>query len=108
LGSRHHSLDLSEIADITDMLSGFQEHNSCRIMMLVRVEVTKRERGLVIEAIAYPMEGECTVATQLASVNVKCSTMNLRAWNSALTHVMYALDFQLALNELGHAAPKSV
>jgi hypothetical protein len=101
-------LDLSEIADVTDMLSGFQEHNTCRITMLVTVEVSKPNRGLVIEAKAYPMEGECTEATLLASVSVKCSTMNLKAWNSALTHVMYALDFQLALSELGHAKPKSV
>jgi len=37
---------------------------------------------------------------------VKCSTLNLKKWNSALIHAMYALDFQLALKELGHAEPK--
>lgn len=106
MGSRHHSLDLSEIADVTDMLNGFQQHNSCRIVVEVSVEVVDQVPGIVLVAKAYEGDPALLGAKPLGSVSVKCSTMNLKAWNSALIHVMYALDFQLALNELGHAAPQ--
>jgi len=106
LASRHHSLEMSEIADVTDMLNGFQTHNSCLITVEVSVEVVNKAPGLVLLAKAWKAEEVRSGASLLASVSVKCSAMNLKQWNSALTHVMYALDFQLALLELGHAAPQ--
>lgn len=106
MASRHHSLDLSEIADITDMLLGFQEHNSCLVSLGVTVEAEGKHRSLVISVEAWTTDSNRTGAPLLASVSVKCSALNLRNWNSALTHALYALDFQLALLELGHAEPK--
>lgn len=106
MGSRHHSLDLSEIADVTDMLFGFEEHNSCQITLNVSCEQAGVVRTLMVEATAWE-KGKLPVgANCLASVNVTCSALNLRNWNSALTHALYALDFQLALNEMGHAKPQ--
>jgi len=97
---------MTEVADCVDMLCGFEEHNSCRITVEVSTEKTRTTRTLVLTASAWSAVPENTEAPLLASVSVRCSAMNLRAWNSALTHVMYALDFQLALLELGHAEPK--
>jgi len=97
---------MSEIADVTDLLCGFQEHNSCVLKMGVTVEDLGKVRGLIISAEAWGEDLGKPEAKLLASVSVRCSALNLRHWNSALTHVLYALDFQLALLELGHAKPK--
>jgi hypothetical protein len=97
---------MSEIADVTDMIAGFQEHNSCWLMVVVTMEETPKHRTLVLGMTAYDAPIVSLGAKPLASVSVKCSAMNLKKWNSALTHAMYALDFQLALKELGHAEPK--
>jgi hypothetical protein len=106
LASRHHSLDLSEIADVTDMLFGFEEHNNCQVTMNVSCEQAGKVRTLIVAATAW-RKGQLPVGVDcLASVSVTCSALNLRNWNSALTHALYALDFQLALKELGHAEPK--
>jgi len=96
---------MSEIADVTDMLHGFEEHNSCNIQMEIVTTKVAKTPSLVIVMTAYPRGVAMSEASCLASVSVTCSALNLKNWNSALTHVMYALDFQLALNELGHAAP---
>ena len=106
MASRHSSLDMSEIADVTDMVAGFQEHNSCRLVIVVTMEGTPKHRTLVLGMEAWDPAENSQGPTLLASVNVKCSTLNLKKWNSALIHAMYALDFQLALKELGHAEPK--
>jgi hypothetical protein len=97
---------MTEIADVTDMLSGFEQHNSCRITMAVSVVVVNGVPDLEIHAYAARVGESEAGADFLGSVRVSCRTMNLKRWNSALIHVLYALDFQLALNELGHAEPK--
>jgi len=100
LASRHHSLDLSEVADITDMLCGFEAHNSCRIEVRVETLSLMKGRTLVVKGMAWNTKEDVPEAKLLASVSVTCSALNLRNWNSVLTHLMYALDFQLALQEL--------
>ena len=106
MASRHHSLEMSEIADVTDMLCSFEQHNSCRIGVRARTLVSSVVRTIVLELTAWEGEPYEQEAKCLASVSVICSAMNLRNWNSALIHGMYALDFRLALGELGHAAPQ--
>lgn len=88
------------------MLCGFEEHNSCRIVLVVEPVRVEKAPTLRIVAQAWPKTGVVVGQEPLVLVSVICSALNLKAWNSALTHVMYALDFQLALNELGHAEPK--
>lgn len=97
---------MSEVADLTDMVAGFEEHNSCMLVMQITSIITPKDRDLLLVMTAYPKDTVLPEASCLASVSVKCSATNLAHWNSALTHAMYALDFQLALNELGHAEPK--
>lgn len=106
MASRHLSLNMSEVADLTDMVVGFEEHNTCVLeMMMMRVTEVKVP-DLLLTLVAWPKEGKSPEVKPLASVSVRCSATNLKTWNSALTHAMYALDFQLALAELGHAEPK--
>jgi len=99
LASRHHSLDLSELMDVTQLLCAFEEHNSVRIHLVVETLNTSKGPCLVVGAYAWDRPAEEPGARCLASVSVRCLDLNLRHWNAALTHVLYALDFQLALNE---------
>ncbi len=97
---------MSEVADLTDMVAGFEVHNTCVLEMRIMMATGVKLPDLQLTLLAWPKEGKSTEVKPLASVSVKCSATNLKTWNSALIHAMYALDFQLALNELGHAEPK--
>lgn len=107
MASRHHSLDLSEIADVTDLVVGFQAHNNVRLSLRFGVVVEKKVPGIVIVAEAWEDLDDQPAAKPLASLTVKCSALNLKTWNAALTHVLYAMDFQLALAEWERAEQKS-
>lgn len=101
MGSRHHSLQMTEVADVTDVLNGFEMHNNVRIEIRLNVLLTSKGPDLVMRAAAHDAGREIGDLPSLASVSVKCSAMNLRTMMGALTHLLYALDFQLALNEMG-------
>lgn len=106
MATRHHSLQMSEVADLTDMVAGFEEHNTCVLEMKIMSSTEGKARDLVLTLVGWPKEGMSPGVKPLASVSVKCSATNLKHWNSALIHAMYALDFQFALLELGHAERK--
>lgn len=99
LASRHHSLDLSELADVMDIVRAFEEHNSAQTFFRFNVGMVGKRPELFLTAACWGKDQETTVVPSSASVSVKCSDLNLKTWNAALTHVLYALDFQLALNE---------
>jgi hypothetical protein len=99
---------MTEIADVRDLLVGFEEQN--RIVLELRASLVWKDQGPDVLIFAACHRSQEAIGDQppLASVNVRCSAMNLRTWNAALTHVLYALDFQLALNEMRSEEPKSV
>lgn len=94
--------------DVTDLLLAFEQQNEVQLtMMLVPLKYPKGpDLAIIVKA-----EGKSRkdgVLCELASVSVKCSGMNLKSLQSAVTHALYALDFQLALNEWGVAGkPKA-
>jgi hypothetical protein len=106
LGSRHHSLQMTEVADVRDTWQAFELQN--RVKLEIRTELVSRSGipDLVLTAIAHEEGLEIGEAKVLASVSVRCSATNLRHWKDAHTHVLYALDFKLALNELEGVAVK--
>jgi len=105
LGSRHHSLDLSELMDVTDLLRAFEQQNTVRISLRFGVVEHQRAPTLGLVGEAWAKGGESMEARPLASVSVICSDLGLKTWNAVLTQVLYMLDFQLALNEFESEAP---
>lgn len=99
MASKHHSLNLSELGDVTDVLVAFEEHNNVRIHLVTETVYTSKGPDLAVGAYAWDRVAEEPGARCLASVSVRCSAMNLRAWNAVLTRVLYMLDGQLAKNE---------
>jgi|SRR5882672_9110855 len=92
--------------DVTDLVAGFEAHNHVRISFRFGMAHVSKGPSLSVTAEAWEMDEDAPGAQPLASVSVICSAMNLKSWNAVLTHVMYALDFQLALNDLETKAPQ--
>lgn len=97
---------MTELADVRDLIMAFEQHNTVALTFRFALEMTGKAPDVVVTAEAHQNRSAIGEAPALASVSVKCSVMNLKTWNAVLTHVMYALDFQLALNELASAEPK--
>ena len=97
---------MSEVADVTDILEAFETHNKVRIECRLTLIRTSKGPDLSLMMAAHEEGVEIGEVPSLASVNVKCSATNLKTLSSALTHAMYALDFQLALNEMESASTK--
>lgn len=106
MASKHYSLQMSELADVTDLLIGFENSNQVRTQWKFFLEWKNKVPTIVVEATAWGIKEEDSAAKPLGFVSVRCSDLNLRHWNAALTHVLYALDFQCALSELEKAEPK--
>jgi hypothetical protein len=67
------------------------------------VTVLGKNPTIEMVAIAHPPAWQIGEVSPLASVNFKCSALNLKTLMAALTHAMYALDFKLAENEFRSA-----
>jgi len=98
---------MTELADIRELLAAFEATNTVRLEVRFGIEHQVRGTDLYLTMLAHQSKGEIGEVPPLASVSVKCSAMNLKHWNSVLTHCMYALDFQLALHEFESTRPSS-
>jgi len=100
VGSRHHSLDYSEVKDVTQLLEDFERHNDVRLTVSFELERTSKGPGIVMSGEAWTSDPGRTEAPLLASASVRCLALNLRHWGAAVTHLLYVLDAQLALKEM--------
>lgn len=106
MASRHHSLNMSEWADVTDLLQAFEMHNEVKLKVSIAHLSTPKGPDLAVVVEATGKSRKFGEVTQLALVSVKCSALRLNSLMSVITHALYALDFQLALNEFGVAETK--
>jgi hypothetical protein len=90
---------MTELGDVTDLLQAFESHNNCRLEVRLSVTVLGKNPTIEMVAIAHPPAWQIGEVSPLGSVSFKCSALNLKTLMAALTHAMYALDFQLAENE---------
>lgn len=101
MASRHHSLQMTEVADVIDILIGFQAHNTVRLAVELTVATLGNVPSLQLVVTAYRPVGIGVEPAPLACVECDTRTMNLRNLKDAVTHALYALDFRLALDEFG-------
>lgn len=99
MASRHHSLDLSEVMDVTDLLLAFELQNQVSIKLSMMTYSGSKGPDMVVTGEAWENKVKCGEVKQLASVSVRCSATNLKHFKAVVTHVLYALDFRIALNE---------
>lgn len=101
MGSRHHSLDYSEVKDVTQLVQDFQELNGVHVRMELEVVQFGRGPQLQVTAEAWESRHPSTGAPLLASASVGCSATNLKHLRDVVTHVLYMLDGRLAEAEMG-------
>lgn len=97
---------MTEVADVVDTWQAFELHNKVALVMRMELEMSGKVPTLCILLEAHETKEKIGVVPLLASVSVRCSDMNLKHFKDALTHVLYALDFKLALSELDSANNK--
>jgi len=106
LGTKHYSSQMSEVADVTDLLLGFERHNNIRLEVRMSLINQEKNASIAMSVLAHSVSEEIGDQPPLASANVICSDINLRRLMDVLTHVLYSLDFQLACNELPEVETK--
>jgi len=100
LASRHFSLEMSEVADVMDLLIGMESSNNVKLELRMGIEGEGKHRDLVIVLIAHDKFFRIGEAPPLASVSAKCLGMNLKHFRDAVIRGLYMLDGQIASNEL--------
>lgn len=100
MASRHHSLDYSEVKDVTQLVQDFEEHNAVHVVIGFSVEVKDKSPRIVMHAGAFTAGPADAERVPLASVQLDTYAMNLKHWGSAVTHLLYVLDAQLARSEM--------
>jgi len=92
---------MGDVADVMDIVMGFEEHNTVRIAIELTVGRLGHVPRLMLYLQAYRPVGIGVEPAPLASVLCDCQTMNLRTLRDAVIRGLYALDIQLALQEFG-------
>jgi hypothetical protein len=97
---------MSELADVRDILIAFEEHNRAKVTLTMELVWGAEGPDICVEIAAHDREKGIGEAPSLASVRLKCSALNLKHVTGVVIHALYALDFQLALNELASVEPQ--
>ena len=97
---------MTEVADVRDIWQAFELQNQVKLEIRLEVQTKAGVPDLLLTALAHQNGVEIGEAPPLASVSVRCSGTNLKHLRDALTHVLYALDFQLALHEFEGTKPQ--
>jgi len=106
LASRHHSLQMGEVADVMDLLQGFEKQNRIHVEIRFGVLLLEGRPDLVVTGTLFTLETADVEPVLFSSVSVPALRTGLRNLRDVVTHVLYALDFRLALDEFESATPK--
>lgn len=106
LASRHHSLDLSEVKDVIEVLEAFEGQNNCSVAIAFSVCPDRRTPHLAVTVTAFESLPGVPGGKPLGSVNIDTFGMNLRYLKDVVTQSLYVLDFELALIEWDSEKPK--
>jgi len=92
--------------DLAEMIATFEEQNTVTIEISVRRCNTGGEPDLSLTATAWQPNIDRRVVKPLALKNVKCRAEKFKRVESALSFLLYQLDFQLAEHEWLNAGRK--
>lgn len=106
MASRHHSLQMGEVADILELMADFERHNSVRLETRIGLCRLVTKQDICVTMLAHQQGEEVGEVPPLASVSVSCLSTNLRNLRDVVIHALYALDLRLALNEFESAERK--
>jgi hypothetical protein len=96
-----------ELHSLIVAMKEFERENSVEITLSGQIVDGAKGLDLVWRALAWDGDPLSEGVKLLASVNVACRSTRLLSMEAVLFQLMYALDFQLALRELGSEEQKS-
>lgn len=100
MASRHFSLEMGDVADIIDLLRGFEFVNKVALTLAMGLTEEGQRPDLVVQLSAWDRREEPPAQKPLASASVTCLATNLKYLRDVVIHALYQLDFQIALLEL--------
>lgn len=105
MASRHFSLQMGEVADVLDLMLGYQVMNGVKLECRLGPVGVPGKMDLGVEMLAHDAGTEIGAAPPLASVNVRCLDTGLKNLRDVVTHVLYVVDSRLAQHELDTEPP---
>jgi hypothetical protein len=107
MGSKQALSNGNEPEEVTDLIAAFEQQNKCKIILTCLVELTKgyldcRWTAEVVDSAEFRQEAEVSA---LRSVSVWAG--DYKTLMGVVTRLLYALDFQLALNEFERTLPNN-
>jgi hypothetical protein len=99
LGSKQSLSNGKEPEELTDLIAAFETQNTCKIILTVSLEQHKGyldSRWTAAAAVPCPAG---TVPEYLDCVSVSVWGGDYKTLMAVVSRLLYALDFQLALNE---------
>lgn len=106
LGSKHSLSNGNESQELTDLVAGFEVINKCKITLTSSLVLTKGYLDLKWIATAHPSSEAASEQSSLALASASVWGGDYRTFLALLTRLLYAMDFQLALNEFDMVLPK--
>lgn len=101
--SRHHSLEMTDVEDVAELLSNFCQHSGVEVAVALSVVGVGKRRTLQMTMVAYEPFKEDVGPVQLVSVSATCLDMQVKSLGAALTHLVYLTDGALASREMALA-----
>lgn len=103
MASRHHSLEMTDVEDVAELLSNFEAHAGVSAAVALSVVRVGKVRTIQMTATAWEPLMDGAVPVLLASVSATCSVMRVKSLGGALTQLVYLLDGALACREMENA-----
>lgn len=100
MASRHHSLEMTEVKDVVEIIQNFEEQVGLHIAFAMSVTVVEKAPRLACTATAFQMPPVVAEPAPLVSVSFSTSTTGHRFLKDVVTHGLYLLDAKLAWREM--------
>jgi len=106
LGSKQSLSNGKEPEELTDLIAAFEAQNKCRITLSACLKLRKGYQDMEWTAECVNREQGLTAHLPLGFVSVSVWAGDFKTLMGLVTRLLYALDFQLALNEFDSAKAK--
>lgn len=106
LGSKQALSNGNEPEELTDLLAAFEAQNKCTLTLKASLKLHRGYLDTEWEVTAMVTEADVSARWPVDLPSVRVWAGDFKTLMGLLTRLLYALDFQLALNEFGSAETK--
>lgn len=106
MGSKQALSNGNEPEELTDLLAAFEAQNKCKLSITCCLKLHKGYLDTEWRVMAHEVSASPLEALNLGLANVAVWAGDYKTLTGLLTRLLYALDFQLALNEFERVPTK--